>query len=89
MHLPVVPRSQISSDALLDPAMARLRAVCVACEQGQFCAPGTYLQDERDLSALACPSAAYCPTPAQRLGCPPGSYCVAKTVVSARVVRGA
>jgi hypothetical protein len=37
-------------------------------------------QNELDLSSLDCKTGFYCPTPAQQLACPPGSYCVERTV---------
>ncbi|KAL6748717.1 hypothetical protein V8C86DRAFT_1122712 [Haematococcus lacustris] len=70
----------LSSDVLLDPTGARLQAVCVACEAGQFCPEGTFVKDEGNLLELDCPQAAYCPTPAVQLSCPAGSYCVERTV---------
>lgn len=71
---------QLSTEALENPTMSRLGAICVACEFGQYCPTGTFIQNESDLSSLECPSASYCPTPAELRPCPPGSYCVARDV---------
>ncbi|GFR49862.1 hypothetical protein Agub_g11964 [Astrephomene gubernaculifera] len=70
----------LDSDAPMAPTAALLRALCVACEAGQYCGEGTYLQNESDLSSLDCPAGFYCPSPAQKLECPAGSFCSARSV---------
>ena len=56
------------------------RGVCWIQTRLTFINPPSWLQNEKDLSSLDCPSGMYCPTPAVRLPCPAGSYCIEKTV---------
>ncbi|GIL95431.1 hypothetical protein Vretimale_1456 [Volvox reticuliferus] len=69
----------LETDAPRDPTAQIFRALCVACEQGQYCPEGTFLKDEAQLGSLECPDGFYCPTPAVLMDCPAGFYCASRT----------
>ncbi|GIL43796.1 hypothetical protein Vafri_1407 [Volvox africanus] len=69
----------LETDTPRDPTAQIFRALCVVCDQGQYCPEGTSLKNEAQLDSLECPDGFYCPTPAVMMECPPGFYCASRT----------
>ena len=67
----------VSSMLYEDPWMHTLKAICVSCRPGDYCPPGSILQDFTyiQFEKLRCPSGYYCPQPAEKLPCPNGTFC--------------
>eukprot|EP00798_Chlamydomonas_sp_ICE-L_P004549 gene4549-14728_t len=66
----------LSTGKVTQATAEELKAVCVACTQGQHCPQASFALNESDLSAFVCPDGFFCPTPDRMEPCPAGTYCL-------------
>lgn len=78
----------LSTEVIMQPALGRLQAICVACDSGQYCPQGTYLlvrplsgfclNDSRKEANTSLTNIAICiqnERDRSSLDCPVGKYC--------------